>query len=268
VDRITVGSIAAEVELGRDVTVMEGAFVGRGSRLDDNVVISANAVVVGAQEHLGSGGTVLRAGCYIGPNATVYGGVTVGLGAVVQPGAVVTKDVPPYAIVGGNPAYILGYVGAADSAPEHRLSASDLVGMEVPLALGRAMVSRMPVISDVRGALLFDEVGAGLPFEVRRFFLVYNVPSREVRGEHAHRELHQFLICTSGSCRVAIDDGTTRAEILLDRPDIGVHLPPMVWGTQFDYSPDATLLVLASDTYDAGDYIRDYDDFIAALERL
>jgi UDP-2-acetamido-3-amino-2,3-dideoxy-glucuronate N-acetyltransferase len=87
------------------------------------------------------------------------------------------------------------------------------------------------------------------------------VSSREVRGEHAHRALHQLLICIHGECAVAIDDGTERGEVLLDRPDVALHLPPMVWGTQYRYSPDGVLLVLASDAYDPDDYIRDYDEF-------
>ena len=65
----------------------------------------------------------------------------------------------------------------------------------------------------------------------------------------------------------AVDDGTTRTEILLDRPDVGLHVPPMVWATQFDYSPEARLLVLASDVYDEDDYIRNYDDFAALVRR-
>ena len=82
-----------------------------------------------------------------------------------------------------------------------------------------------------------------------------------MRGEHAHREQSQFLVCVKGACSVAVDDGAKREEIRLDRPNLGLLLPPMVWGTQYKYSADAVLLVLASGCYDAEDYIRDYDDF-------
>jgi UDP-2-acetamido-3-amino-2,3-dideoxy-glucuronate N-acetyltransferase len=78
---------------------------------------------------------------------------------------------------------------------------------------------------------------------VKRYFIVFDVPSMETRGEHAHRECHQFLICVRGSCAVVADDGKNRQEFLLDRPDVGVHLPPMVWGIQYKYSADAVLLV-------------------------
>jgi dTDP-4-dehydrorhamnose 3,5-epimerase-like enzyme len=93
---------------------------------------------------------------------------------------------------------------------------------------------------------------------------VFDVPSSDVRGEHAHRKLHQFLVCVKGSCSLVVDDGNNREEIVLDSPSIGVHVPPMIWGVQYKYSPDAVLLVLASDTYDQNDYIRNYDDYLNA----
>ena len=95
--------------------------------------------------------------------------------------------------------------------------------------------------------------------------MVFNVPTVEVRGEHAHRELHQFLICLKGQCTVAVDDGHHRDEVVLDRPNVGLHLPPMIWASQYQYSPDAVLLVLASDVYKAEDYIRDYDEYLALV---
>jgi hypothetical protein len=91
--------------------------------------------------------------------------------------------------------------------------------------------------------------------------MVFDVPSMETRGEHAHRVCHQFLICVRGSCAVVADDGKNRQEFLLDRPDVGVHLPPMVWGIQYKYSADAVLLVFASHHYDSADYIRNYAEF-------
>jgi hypothetical protein len=93
------------------------------------------------------------------------------------------------------------------------------------------------------------------------------VPGAEVRGEHAHLECHQFLICVRGSCAVVADDGTRREEILLDRPNKGLHLPPMTWGIQYRYTEDAVLLVLASHNYAAEDYIRSYDAFLARIQR-
>jgi len=94
---------------------------------------------------------------------------------------------------------------------------------------------------------------------------VFDVPGKDVRGEHAHRRCHQFLVCLRGSLSVVVDDGQASEEIALDRPSIGLYLPPMVWAVQYRYSADALLLVFASDPYDASDYIRDYDEFLSAI---
>jgi len=88
------------------------------------------------------------------------------------------------------------------------------------------------------------------------------VPTRDVRGEHAHRECHQFLICVSGNCSIVADDAKNRTEVLLDKPNLGVYLPPGVWSVQYKYSSDAILLVFASHFYDPADYIRDYSEFL------
>ena len=93
------------------------------------------------------------------------------------------------------------------------------------------------------------------------------MPSKEVRGEHAHRRLHQFLVCVKGSCSVVVDDGKAREELFLDRADVGLYVPPMIWTTQYKYSQDAVLLVLASAAYDPDDYIRDYDEFLQAVKK-
>jgi hypothetical protein len=91
---------------------------------------------------------------------------------------------------------------------------------------------------------------------------VHDVPSKEVRGEHAHRSLEQLLVVIHGSVAVLVDDGQQRQEIVLDTPELALHLPPMIWGVQYKYSADAVLLVLASDVYRPEDYIRDYDEFL------
>ena len=87
-----------------------------------------------------------------------------------------------------------------------------------------------------------------------------------MRGEHAHRICHQYLVCVAGNVRVLADDGVSRLDVLLDAPNKGLHLPPMTWGTQYDYSEDAVLLVFASHAYDADEYIRDYDEFLKLAE--
>ena len=119
----------------------------------------------------------------------------------------------------------------------------------------------MPRVVDIRGNLTVGEFNRTVPFPAKRYFIVFDVPSAETRGEHAHRECHQFLICVRGSCAVVADDGVHRQEFFLDKPDLGLHLSPMVWGIQYKYSADAVLLVFASHHYDNADYIRDYSEF-------
>jgi hypothetical protein len=124
-----------------------------------------------------------------------------------------------------------------------------------------------PIIEDLRGNLVARQMGAGLPFQPQRCFLISDVPTKEVRGEHAHRQCEQLLVCVGGSVNVLCDDGTHREEFTLDSPEFALHIGPMVWGTQYRYSQDAVLMVLASMLYDPNDYIRDYDAFIAEKKR-
>lgn len=124
---------------------------------------------------------------------------------------------------------------------------------------------RFPWVQDPRGDLTVGEFGRGFPFQPKRYFIVFGVSAGTQRGEHAHRACHQFLICAQGSCSAMVDDGTSRREVILDNPSVGLHVPPMTWCAQYDYSADGALLVFASDHYDGEDYIRDYDAFLAAL---
>lgn len=97
---------------------------------------------------------------------------------------------------------------------------------------------------------------------------MFDVPSKDVRGEHAHRECEQVLVCLRGAVVCIVDDGTQRTEVRLDRPDIALYMPPMTWGTQYQYTADAVLGVFASRPYDSNDYIRQYDDFLDALQEV
>ena len=129
--------------------------------------------------------------------------------------------------------------------------------------LNSSRIIELPDILDARGNLTVGEFDRHIPFSAKRFFIVYQVPLVEIRGEHAHKACHQFLICVRGRMSVMGDDGRSRQEFVLDRPSQGFYMPPMTWGTQYKYSPDAVLLVFASHYYDANDYIRDYEEFLA-----
>ena len=156
--------------------------------------------------------------------------------------------------------------GEPGDTPERRLRCREIRPdqrvEETPLA-GGARLYELPRISDARGQLSFAEIHQSLPFPVVRYFLVFGVPSREIRGEHAHRTLDQFLVCVHGSCSVRLFDGDASEEVLLNRPDLGLHVPAMLWTTEYKYSADAVLLVLASDIYREPDYIRDLDEYLA-----
>ena len=263
--------IENDVVLGDRVTVKSGVQLWDGITLEDDVFVGPNATFTNdpfprsRQYPDQFPRTLVRKGASIGANATILPGLTVGQHAMVGAGTVVTKDVPPYAIVVGNPARIIGYVDSDHGRPP-RLSVGEQAEVqERAVGVRGVSVVTLPLVVDLRGSLSFAEVGQFLPFVPQRYFLVFDVPSREVRGEHAHLACHQFLVCVKGSCAVVVDDGQRRAEVLLDRPNCGIHVPPMVWATEYKYSADAVLLVLASDLYKAEDYIRDYDLFLKEL---
>lgn len=258
-----------DVSIGDRVTVKCGVQLWDGVRLGDNVFVGPNATFTNdlfprSKVHPEAyKETFVESGASIGANATILAGVTIGSGAMVGAGAVVTRSVPPNAIVVGNPARISGYVTDGGSAnPASRESVAESHEPSEVAVDGVGLV-RIPKFSDLRGSLSVGEFEKDLPFVPVRYFLVFDVPSRETRGEHAHRRCHQFLVCVRGSVRVLVDDGRNRQEFSLDAPDFGIHIPPMIWGTQYRYTEDAVLLVFASESYDPNEYIRNYSEFIA-----
>jgi len=122
----------------------------------------------------------------------------------------------------------------------------------------------LPKVADHRGNLTFIEQQKHVPFDVRRVFYVYDIPSGQDRGAHAHRALHQFVVCLSGSLDVRLDDGRERQTVHLNRPWLGLHIPPMIWASEGNFDPGTVYLILASDYYDPDDYHRDYDVFLKA----
>jgi len=258
-----------DVVIGNHVILGNGVQIGKGTLIEDDVSIKARAIITSAPLSksslpLNSYQTTIKAGTRVEYNSTILAGVTLGRNSQVEPGSVVKRTVPANAIVAGNPAGIVGY--AASAIPKVGFSLPGLADdKQSPLLLevGGCALYRLPLITDIRGQLAVTEFGKDLPFQPKRCFWVFDVPNREVRGEHAHKELHQFLICVKGSASVVLDDGKNRMELNLSQPNVGLHIPPRVWGIQYKYSPDAILLVLTSDIYLSEDYIRDYDDFLA-----
>lgn len=261
------------VAIGDRVTIESGVRVCGEVDVSDDVYIGSNTVFTRERHSMRSQpskdiSTVVNTEAAIGANATILSGIDIGRGAKVDAGAVVTRSVPANAIVTGNPAHIVGYTETPHAeAPDRH--PTPLHAGAVQLEVGGAYLHRFAEFSDLRGSLTAGEIPKeDLPFVPRRWFLVYDVPNREVRGEHAHRRCHQFLICVSGGMTVAVDDGERRAEVTLDSPALGLYIPPLVWASQFRYSADAVLLVLASDPYDASDYIRDYELFLTTSSNV
>lgn len=263
--------IENDVVVGDRVTVKCGVQLWDGVRLGDDVFVGPNATFTNdlfprSRKHPERyTETVVDAGASIGANATILAGVRIGSGAMVGAGAVVTRSVPPNAIVVGNPARITGYVSDAARGTGGVLQSSSTPPREAVDETGvrGVRLHHMPRFSDMRGALSVGDFASDLPFAPQRYFLVFDVPTQETRGEHAHRRCHQLLVCVHGAVRVLADDGSRREEFTLDSPSTAIHLPPMTWGTQYKYSHDAVLLVFASERYDADEYIRDYDAFLA-----
>ena len=262
--------IENDVVVGDRVTIKCGVQLWDGVRLEDDVFVGPDATFTNdpmprSRRHLAEyPRTVVKRGASIGANATILPGLTIGQHAVVGAGAVVTRSVPPYAVVVGSPARIVRY--AEEAGPEAERARPPVLdeGVREIRVQGVRMV-RAEVIRDLRGSLTAREVGRDLPFTPARCFVVFDVPSTEVRGEHAHRVCEQFLVCLRGSMALVCDDGDHRQEVALGSPELGLYLPPMVWATQYKYTRDAVLLVLASHPYDADDYIRDYETFLTEL---
>ncbi len=259
--------IENDVVIGDRVTVKSGVQLWDGIRLADDVFVGPNVTFTNdpfprSKQHPDAYAvTRVGEGASIGGGAVVLPGRTIGRRAMVGAGAVVTKDVPAGAIVLGNPARIVGYVddeGRPGAVATRTLARADAAPSDPRLVpLRRA--------DDLRGSLVALELAQDLPFVPARFFTVFQVPSRDVRGQHAHRRCEQVLVCLAGSVTCTVDDGARRQTYVLDRPDVGLYLPAMTWGAQYDYSPDAVLAVFASLPYDADDYIRDYEVFLAEV---
>jgi acetyltransferase-like isoleucine patch superfamily enzyme len=263
--------IEDDVVLGDRVTIKSGVQLWNGTVVEDDVFIGPNVAFANdkfprSKHYLGHHPrTLICRDASIGANATILPGVTIGRAAMIGAGAVVTGDVPANAIVTGNPARITGYVEQGKSArlrtrtvaavPEQGRLTTSVAGVDL---------IRLRSVEDVRGNLAVGEIPSELPFAPQRVFLIHGLEGKYVRGEHALKTCHQFLLCANGSCAIVFDDGLCREEVVLDRRDIGVYLPPLTWWVQYKHSADCVLLVLASALYNEAEYIRDYDAFLAA----
>lgn len=122
-------------------------------------------------------------------------------------------------------------------------------------------------IQDPRGNLTPIEGGSDVPFEIKRVFYQYDVPGGESRGAHAHIKDQQFLIAVSGAFEVLVDDGVNKHVYTLNRPYYGLLVPAGIWSAEQEFSSGSVCLVLTDNSFDAADYIRDYDEYIKWKKR-
>ena len=127
------------------------------------------------------------------------------------------------------------------------------------------MLKIFDIIGDNRGSLISLESMKNIPFEIKRLYYIFDNKEGVRRGFHAHKNLQQLLIAVSGSCKILLDNGQSKEEILLDSPKKGLLIKELLWREMFDFSADCVLLVLASEHYDENDYIRDYNQFLKTV---
>jgi hypothetical protein len=133
--------------------------------------------------------------------------------------------------------------------------------------VGTSTLHRLRSFSEPRGSIVINQAPHDLPFAPTRLFQVFGVPRDELRGDHAHRRCHQFVMALTGSVSVVVEDEHGRHRVELDAPDLGLHIQPLTWAIQLDFSADARILVLASEPYDRAEYIDDYEEFRAVKLR-
>ena len=265
--------IEDQVVVGDRVTVKSGVQLWNGVVVEDDVFIGPNATFSNdsfprsKQRQTSLPVTTICRHASIGAGATILPGLTVGHNAMIGAGSVVTSNVQPNAIVSGNPARVVGYVDAKREVAAFRTvdSLGHASASVAATTVKGVTLHKLKRVEDIRGNLVVGEIERELPFVPARFFTIFDVPGRHVRGEHAHRSCEQFLICLRGSCSIVVEEGTNREEIPLDSPDFGIYIRPMIWTTLYRFSRDAILLVFASAHYDPEDYIRDYEIYLKSL---
>lgn len=129
-----------------------------------------------------------------------------------------------------------------------------------------AIVKDLNVIGDDRGSLIAIESGHNVPFDIKRCYYIFSTTPGVRRGFHAHKTLNQVLICTSGSCKIFLDDGKDTKDVLLDSPTKGLHISGLIWREMYEFSDDCVLMVLADQYYDEGDYVRNYQEFLKMVQ--
>lgn len=278
--------IENDVTVGDRVTVKSGVQLWDGVRLSDDVFVGPNVTFTNDRmprsrnPHFTALETHVEQGASIGANATILPGLRIGANAMVAAGAVVTRDVPPNALVAGNPARVRRVLGGdttpqSQEPPSRAQAAADgqSIAQELNLqdrqwySIEDCKVLPLNRYDDERGSLVPIECGSEMPFVPERVFATFAVPGGTTRGEHANLKTHEFIVCLSGGLTVWVYDGTSEKEIRIDQPNMGVIVPPTVWIELREFVQDSCILVLASHSYDPDEYIRDLATFETFREK-
>lgn len=132
--------------------------------------------------------------------------------------------------------------------------------------ISHCRIIQLPKVHATSGNITSINNGLDIPFDVKRVFYIYDIPSGEDRGAHAHKECHQLLVAISGSFEVEVFDGKNKGCFFLNQPNLGLHIPPRIWASEVNFSGGGICLVLASHEYDSEDYIRNYQEYLIYIK--
>jgi UDP-2-acetamido-3-amino-2,3-dideoxy-glucuronate N-acetyltransferase len=271
-----------DVTVGNRVTIKSGVQLWDGIVIEDDVFIGPNVSFTNDKfprskiPRQSLPRIQIQQGASLGAGSVILPGVTIGRYAMVGAGAIVTSSVPSFAIVKGNPARITGYsysnqkssLPVSVSAPWNDAGFKlESTKESVASVIRGVNFHFFKQFEDLRGKLTALEFTHDLPFIPQRLFFTYDVPSLETRGEHAHRNCHQLLIAVSGTISVFVSNGREQSSVQLSSASHGLHIEPMVWASQSQYSKGACLVVLASQAYEDKDYIRTMDEYLMLINR-
>ena len=247
--------IENKVSVGNQVTIKSGVQLWDGIVIEDKVFIGPNVTFTNDKYPRSMSWpetypvTLVKTGASIGANATILPGITIGSYSMIGAGSVVTKDVPDYETVCGNPARIVSTKSkkSTENNPEFHENT----------------LGKINLIRDSLGALQVLEFNEKIPFTPKRIFTLSEVPKGVTRGGHAHLNCEQFIFLQSGSVTLKIFNGSTWDNILLQGLAMSFYVPRLNWIELSDFSTNAVVLVLASHHYEEADYIRSMDEFMA-----
>lgn len=258
--------IENDVTIGDNVTIKSGVYIWNGTTVNDNVFIGPNVTFTNDKYPRSKNinkkilKTLLHSGCSIGGGTTILPGIVIGKNSLIGAGSVVTKSIPPYAMAKGSPAKIYDYID--NDVYKNKKKNSKKIDTIKKNKISNYYLKELKTFKDLRGELSVGNFTDNIPFYPKRYFFIYGVPSKIIRGEHAHLKCKQFIICITGKCIIEIDDSKSKKKISLDSPKVGCYLPPLTWSRLHSFSKNAVILTFASHAYDEKDYIRTYSEYV------